>query len=186
MARQKRESNHITKVFADRLSDLVEEKKKEGFTQKEIAAGIGVSSGILSEWCSDNKTPLLDALPKIAEYFCVSVDWLIGCSNVRATNTSFQQIHHVTALSEKSISRLKVDNDLKDNRYISFLNRVIESDYLQSIAKLAALYANVGMDEYIRLDMIPLTDSLEDYNFEASSFIKALLMDYFFKVIEKK
>ena len=47
MARSTRKSNSTTKIFADRLSDLVEEKKKSGLTQKEIAAGIGCASGAL-------------------------------------------------------------------------------------------------------------------------------------------
>lgn len=83
MARPIRESTQTTKDFSERLSALVEERKKDGTPQKEIAAGIGIASGTLSDWCSDNKTPTIDAIPKISKYFGVSVEWLFGLSNDR-------------------------------------------------------------------------------------------------------
>ena len=122
MARPERKSNATTKIFADRLSDLVEEKKKTGLSQKEIAAQIGVSSGTLSEWCSDNKTPMIDALPKLASYFEVSSDWLIGCSDAKTRNTTTQAIHLETGLSDTAIDVLRKINDNEKR----FLNKLIE------------------------------------------------------------
>lgn len=122
MARPERKSNATTKIFADRLSDLVEEKKKTGLSQKEIAAQIGVSSGTLSEWCSDNKTPMIDALPKVANYFNVSIDWLLGESAVKTRNTTIQTIHHETGLSDEAISILQ-NSSGNEKR---FLNKLIE------------------------------------------------------------
>lgn len=122
MARPERKSNATTKMFADRLSDLVEEKKKTGLSQKEIAAQIGVSSGTLSEWCSDNKTPMIDALPKVANYFNVSIDWLLGESEAKTRNTTTQAIHHETGLSDTAIDILR---NLSDNEK-RFLNRLLE------------------------------------------------------------
>ncbi len=88
MARPMRESTQTTKDFSERLSELVEERKRQGSSQKDIAAGIGVASGTLSDWCSDNKTPTIDAVPKIASYFGVSVEWLFGLSNDRNVRSS--------------------------------------------------------------------------------------------------
>ena len=64
MGRPPRQSTIVTKTFADRLSQLVEEKKKAPESNHaQIAADIGVSSGALSEWCSDNKTISISQLP---------------------------------------------------------------------------------------------------------------------------
>lgn len=104
--RPERESTVITKKFADRLSDLVEQRKRAGNSQKEIASDIGVSSGILSEWCSDKKTPSIDALFKIAKFFNVSADWLIGLSDVSTHDPDIQNAHLVTGLSLPAIEVL--------------------------------------------------------------------------------
>lgn len=83
MARPRRQSTEITRRFAKRLSLLVEEKKASGATQKEIAADIGISSGGLSEYCADIKTPTVDMMCLIAKYFDVQVDYLLGLSDKR-------------------------------------------------------------------------------------------------------
>lgn len=186
MARPERKSNATTKIFADRLSDLVEEKKKTGLSQKEIAAQVGVSSGTLSEWCSDNKTPMIDALPKLASYFGVSSDWLIGCSDAKARNTTVQEIHQLTGLSDAAIIRLKVDRSMNDTPYIAFINKLIESTLLPDLSALVSAYQNAEENDCIRLDMIPITDGLENYNFQTSAFLKTLLTEYFVKTIDDK
>lgn len=111
MSRPKRVSTQTTKRFADRLGCLIEEKKKEGVRQKDIANALGVGSGTLSEWCSDNKTATIEYLPRIAAYFSVSVEWLIGCSDVRKREISIQAIHEEIGLTENAIELLKKWNN---------------------------------------------------------------------------
>ena len=74
MGRQKRESTTITKTFADRLNDLVEEKKSTGLSHNDICEQAGVGSGAMSDWLSDNKTANIDSLGKLAKYFNVSYE----------------------------------------------------------------------------------------------------------------
>lgn len=106
MGRPARVSNYTTQTFSDRLSDLVKEKIDSGLTQKEVASGIGVASGTLSEWCLDQKTPTIDAIPKLASYFKVSGEWLLGLSDAKTLDVTLQGIHRVTGLSEGAIRRL--------------------------------------------------------------------------------
>ena len=186
MARSIRKSNPTTKIFADRLSDLVEEKKKSGLTQKEIAAGIGCASGALSEWCSDNKTPAIDALPKIADYFNVSASWLIGCSDVRERGTTVQTIHHETGLSAAVICKLKTDKTVEDNSYIHTLNKMVESEYFSTMARLADAYCQLSADSSLRFDLGHMIPGLDNVSIQTSAFLKVLLSEYFFKTIEKK
>ena len=186
MPRPERRSTATTKVFADRLSDLVEEKKKTGLSQKEIASQIGVSSGTLSEWCSDNKTPMIDALPKLANYFGVTSDWLIGCSDAKARNTTIQTIHHDTGLSDAAITRLMVDQQMRDTPYLAFLNQVIESAHLPDLAALVASYVNIQEGGSLRIDMTPVAEGLGGISIQTAAFVKTLLTEYFFKVIDGK
>ena len=83
MARPPRVSTPTTKAFAERLSDLVQIKKDEGLSHDEISRQIGVSSGVLSEWMSDNKTASIENLAKLAKYFNVSADYLLGRTDVK-------------------------------------------------------------------------------------------------------
>lgn len=185
MPRPERKSNATTKIFADRLSDLVEEKKKSGLSQKEIAAEIGVSSGTLSEWCNDNKTPMIDALPKLASYFCVSTDWLTGCSHERSRSESTQKIHHETGLSASVINKLKIDKITDTNEYIQFLNCMIESPSFSDMAKIAALYQQIQADSTISINMDHISNGL-GVSLRNDVFMKTILTEYFFKVIDGK
>lgn len=83
MARPRRKSTDTTKRFAMRLALLVKEKTEQGITQKQVAAEIGISSGGLSEYCSDVTTPTIDMICLIARYFGVPTDYLLGLSDKR-------------------------------------------------------------------------------------------------------
>lgn len=106
MSRKCRVSTKTTKLFADRLSDLVDEKKKETYSQKQIASSIGVSSGSLSEWCSDQVTATIDNLVQIARYFGVSADYLLGLTDVKSQKPDIKSINQATGLHETAIKCL--------------------------------------------------------------------------------
>lgn len=62
-------------MFSSRLKSLRESK---GISQKELAEGIGVSDVMVSMYEQGKKNPSLDTITKIADYFNVSVDYLLG------------------------------------------------------------------------------------------------------------
>ncbi len=100
------------KNLADKLSDLVEEKKKSGKKQKEIAEEIGISSGLLSSYCSAGQEASALNASKIAKYFDVSADWLLGLTDTRAIDTDMRSICEYTHLSPHAAKILH--NELKD------------------------------------------------------------------------
>jgi transcriptional regulator with XRE-family HTH domain len=57
------------------LFDLMKNHK---LTQDKLAEAIGVSQGNISEWKSGRSKPTFDALIKLADYFGVSIDYLVG------------------------------------------------------------------------------------------------------------
>lgn len=61
--------------FGERLRDLRQEKN---IGQVELAAKIGVSKGIISLWEQGKREPTLSSLVAIADYFNVTIDYLIG------------------------------------------------------------------------------------------------------------
>lgn len=68
----------VMKIFADRLKDLRSEK---GVSQAQLAKTLGVSFGIVCYWETDRSEPTAPNLVKIADYFGVSVDYLLGRVN---------------------------------------------------------------------------------------------------------
>ena len=50
----------------------------KGLTQKQLAAVMNVSGNAVHSWESDKQEPSLAMLVKIAEFFDVSADYLLG------------------------------------------------------------------------------------------------------------
>lgn len=128
----------------------------------------------------------IEYLRCLADFYCVSTDYLLGLSEIRTRNETIQAIHNQTGLSQKAIVRLKHDKEVWGNPYIPFLNRIIESKDLVDLSRLVDSYNKIDADSHIRLDMIPETDNLDNYEYQATAFLKALLSEYFFKVINDK
>lgn len=68
-------------MFGERLKQLRTEK---GLFQKELAKILGVSAGAIGMYENGKRTPDFEILNKIADYFNVSVDYLLGRTDIRA------------------------------------------------------------------------------------------------------
>lgn len=65
-------------MFSERLKALRNEK---GISQKELASVLFVSQQSIAKWETDRATPNPEMLSKIAQYFKVSSDYLLGLSS---------------------------------------------------------------------------------------------------------
>lgn len=61
-----------------KIPALFELMLQRNITQKQLADGIGVSTGNISDWKSGRSSPNIEVLPKIADYLNCSVDYLLG------------------------------------------------------------------------------------------------------------
>lgn len=57
-------------------------RKKSGLTQSDFASILSVTPQAVSKWERSQGYPDITMLPKIAEYFGVSMDILFGISNI--------------------------------------------------------------------------------------------------------
>ena len=62
-------------TFGNRLKALL---KFKHIQQKDLAKKVGVSEALVSRWCKDVIKPKLNHAKKIADFFHISVDILIG------------------------------------------------------------------------------------------------------------
>ena len=96
-------SDRYNSHFAETLRSLMEERKT---TQKELAAFVGIRPQSLAQYCSGETQPNGDKLLKIAEYFNVTVDYLL-------TGTVIENIpvYEMLGLSEHTVQNIKLVRD---------------------------------------------------------------------------
>ncbi len=72
-----------------------------GLNQVEFAKIIGVTKQCVSNWENDNVLPSIEMLVRIAKFFCVSTDRLLGLDSNRTIDVSGltdEQISHLSVL----------------------------------------------------------------------------------------
>lgn len=66
-------------VFGERLKELRQEKQ---IGQVELSKCLNVSKGIISLWENGLREPSMSSLIVLAEYFDVSIDYLVGLKDL--------------------------------------------------------------------------------------------------------
>ncbi len=81
------------------LGDIIRKLRMEsGKSQVFMAKSLGVTKQCISNWENNNIQPSVDMLLKIADYFSVSTDFLLGIDNrkyLNVTGLSDSQIYHI-------------------------------------------------------------------------------------------
>lgn len=62
-------------LIIQRINELL---KSEGLNQSKLANGIGVNQSTVCNWLNGKKEPSIESLWKLADFFDVSIDYLIG------------------------------------------------------------------------------------------------------------
>lgn len=102
------EKRNINEEFGSRLREIVEKRKKEtGQNLRAVAKDLDVSLGVLSDWQNGNKTPRGDSIAKLAKYFDVSADYLLGLTDAQTVDTDLRAVADYTGLTENAILALK-------------------------------------------------------------------------------
>ena len=66
-------------IFADRLREC---RKNINKTQREVASDMGITEGAYQNYEIYKREPKMETLNKLADYFDVSVDYLMGRDDV--------------------------------------------------------------------------------------------------------
>ncbi|MBR5933365.1 MAG: helix-turn-helix transcriptional regulator [Treponema sp.] len=76
-------------------------RQNSGISQVELASALKVTKQSVSNWENDNIMPSIEMLVKIANFFSVSTDFLLGLSSehyLKTDGLSKKQIAHIQAL----------------------------------------------------------------------------------------
>ena len=102
--------------FSERLREL---RKANNLGQKEVGAWIGVSDSSIRKYESGDRTPTPDALKTLANFFDVSVDYLLGNDIEETENTISDYVFTVIGTR---IKELRIENSLTQKELADFLN----------------------------------------------------------------
>lgn len=130
-------TDFVQDKFTARLKELRGEKSLQ-----EISEAIGISRVSLGYYETGNRKPDIEILYKIAKFYGVSADYLIGISDVRTPDIDIQSISSKTGLSEKAIEKVYHFNRHAEH-YIEPLNILLKSPNFES----ALLHISKYMEE---------------------------------------
>lgn len=96
-------------MFANRIKYLRQSKE---LSQVQLAEKLGVAKQSVSNWENDNIMPSIEMLEKIADYFNVSTDYLLGRDG---KHTSDGIMIDVAGLTPRQIEHIKqIVDDLRE------------------------------------------------------------------------
>lgn len=110
-----------------RLFDLMTETKT---TQTQLSQAIGVSQGNISDWKSGRSFPKGDVLSRLADYFGVTTDYLLG----RTDQKEMSAAEGWDGLSEPEKHLISLYQDLNDegqSKLLDYADDLIATDKIQ-------------------------------------------------------
>lgn len=135
-------------TFPTRLRALIDERNA---TQSEMALSAGVSRQAISQYANGESVPNADKLAKLASYFGVSADYLLGLTDVKRIDMDMQAISRETGLDEDVIARLQKGRD--NYLFKKIINHIFKSDILHFLYKFyeSSLYGVYTESDYFEL-----------------------------------
>lgn len=157
--------------FGNRIIKL---REKSGKAQEEICTELGVTQQTLSRYEKGQRQASLDFVFKASKFFDVSVDYLLGLTDIKSTNSSIKEICEFTGLTEESLQILKhykndyhkIITDLNGNEFNltkkDIINIILSSDFF--------------------LDQIDITEDF--YSDMINKHLKQIMIDKLYNVRE--
>ncbi len=152
--------------FATRLRELM---KKAKVTQQDLAASVGTTRQAISQYADGSVQPNIEKLYKIAEFFHVSADYLLGMSDVTSLDADIKSVNKWLGLSEKSIRQLEIQ--------MQFVHNYAKRNHLDDTKNTEAL-----LNEYAKNVFMPnisVINLLLEEDIECDYSVMQLLGDFF-------
>lgn len=125
-------------------------RKEKSLTQMELAKILNIDQTTVSKWEVGKAIPDYDTLQRLADFYNVSVDYLLGRENKHFVNPTFE--HNTAKLKlkelreQKGITQEKLANELGLTRSVISMYEINASEPdLETLCKIAA-YFYVSVD----------------------------------------
>lgn len=131
----------LKEILSKRLETLIEKKKDENYQNSipKQADGMGIPYPTLVKYINGKAECPASNIIKIARYYGVSTDYLLGNSPNPTTDEKLQGVCKYTGLSEKAVENLIENKNSTDIRYINFL---LEYGFARGFFNEFSLYVN--------------------------------------------
>lgn len=113
-------------TFGSMLADL---RKSKGMTQVQLAEKMGVTDKAVSKWERDLSFPDINTIPKLAEFFNVSVDELIQVKTNTKDNGTKENISNIINIVLKAIPLAMGISII----ILSFINKIEAQDAMSML-----------------------------------------------------
>lgn len=136
-------SEAYNRPFPTRFRILVDRAKaRDGKSQQKIAEELGFSNRqTIGYYYNGSQSPSLETLAKIAEYFNVTSDYLLGLTDAPSTELDLANAEKLTGLSTNSLLNLKYFTQNGDEAVKNIIDRFIGSyECLQMINNALNVY----------------------------------------------
>lgn len=105
-------------IFGNRLRNL---RISENITGVELGKVLNVTKVAISNWESGKRTPDQETLTKIADYFDVTTDYLLGRTDEKKPKERFQGVNTIAAHRIGNIEQLSDEGLEELDNYIELL-----------------------------------------------------------------
>lgn len=91
----------LTTMFTERLKSL---RKEAGLTQKDIALHFKTSPQSYAQWEKGLRSPSKESLEKLANFFNVSTDYLLGNSDIKNPEDELSNVEILFRKTSKNMT----------------------------------------------------------------------------------
>lgn len=167
--------------LARNLSNLI------GRDVSKMTECLNCSPQAINQYKQGTAVPQVEKLIKIAEYFNVSTDYLLGLSDVKTTDTELKGVCEYTNLSETAVKLLHSGTK---NR-IDVLSGLIENYNFWAMIDKITKYREMSKQAYSAEDWLsdgefnPITDNCVTKSAEEAQFVLFQIQKLLNKIIEE-
>jgi len=130
---------------------------EEGITQLELSGRIGINNNTLAAYERETREPDIEKICLFADYFGVSIDYLLGRTTLRIPDPDVQNAAKLTGLSAHAIQKLALIHSRKMTPLTELVSLLIEQEELppnqsgRTEEELEVYYQECQEKGYIRL-----------------------------------
>lgn len=117
--------NKSTEIFISRLDQA---RKEKGLTQRELANRVGVTEVSMSRYINGARVPSGPIVVNIAKALGISVDYLVGTSNVKKRQTNADRIRNMSDEELAELLTNMCDFEKDEEPYKSIYNLDTEQE----------------------------------------------------------
>lgn len=147
-------------IFGERLKSCL---KSCGMSQSDLANRLYTNRSNISRYCSGTHLPEIHDICKIADILSVSIDYLLGKTDIQSSDITVRTISEYTGLRESTITDLHFisNHDKADDEKMDLLNMMIGEELLFTLSEYFSEVNSVNGELNQLLALSSLKDSEE-------------------------